>query len=90
MRTIGRGLGQIVYYWDGRSRRVTERNIALAYPELSSADQNILVREILRETGALAGEMGHVWQAPWAQNDNATARSQRRLNRFSTISTFDQ
>ena len=43
VRTIGRGLGQIIYYWDGRSRRVTERNIALAYPELSSADQNILV-----------------------------------------------
>ena len=70
VRTIGRGLGQIVYYWDGRSRRVTERNIALAYPELSSADQNILVREILRETGALAGEMGHVWQAPWAHTSS--------------------
>lgn len=64
-RGLGRWLGRLLYRADGRSRRVTERNIALAYPELDPAAQQDLVRSSLEETGALAAEMGHVWHAPW-------------------------
>lgn len=70
VRAIGRGLGWLIYHWDGRSRRVVERNIALAYPQFNTEAQDRLVREVLAETGALAAEMGHVWQAPWAHTSS--------------------
>ena len=66
-RGLGRWLGRLLYRFDGRSRRVTERNIALAYPNLSPVEQRQLVSSSLEETGALAAEMGHVWRAPWPQ-----------------------
>lgn len=52
---------------DTRGRRVTERNIALAYPELNDSEQAALVKATLEETGALAMEMGHVWFRPWSE-----------------------
>ncbi|MDA8827865.1 bacitracin ABC transporter permease, partial [Luminiphilus sp.] len=76
VRAAGRGLGWFVYQADGRSRRVTERNVALAYPQLSPESQNRLVREVLRETGALAVEMGHVWRAPWAHTSSLIESSE--------------
>lgn len=69
-RAVGRWLGRLLYRSDGRSRRVTERNIALAYPELDPAAQETLVRKSLEETGALAAEMGHVWHAPWRHTES--------------------
>ena len=57
-----RGLGRLAVdlYWPfgGRSRKVTERNIELAFPELASDEQARLARDSLRATGELAGEMG--------------------------------
>jgi len=76
VRAAGRGLGWFVYQADGRSRRVTERNVALAYPQWSPESQNRLVREVLRETGALAVEMGHVWRAPWAHTSSLIESSE--------------
>lgn len=49
----------------GRSRKVTERNIQLAFPELSRAEQEQLARASLCATGELAAEMGHVWLRSW-------------------------
>ncbi len=68
-RTLGRWSGELGYRLDGRSRRVAERNIALAYPDLDDSNQDRLVRETLRETGALAAEMGHVWLRPWVSTE---------------------
>ncbi len=66
-RWVGRWIGRLIYRYDGRSRRVTERNIALAFPNLAAEAQDQLVRHSLEETGALAAEMGHVWRAPWGK-----------------------
>ena len=64
-----RGLGRlgVGLYWPfgGRSRKVTERNIELAFPELDAEEQAQLARDSLRATGELAGEMGHVWLRSW-------------------------
>lgn len=64
-----RGLGRLAadLYWPfgGRSRKVTERNIQLAFPELDPQAQAQLARESLRATGELVAEMGHVWFRPW-------------------------
>ena len=64
-----RALGRLAVdlYWPigGRSRKVTERNIALAFPDLNAAEQAKLARDSLRATGELAGEMGHIWLRSW-------------------------
>lgn len=64
-RALGRAA--VTLYWPvgGRSRKVTERNIALAFPELDTAAQRELAKASLRETAALAAEMGHVWLRSW-------------------------
>ncbi len=69
-RRLGRWLGRCFWALDTRGRRIAERNIALAYPQLSSEEQTALVRETLQETGALATEMGHVWLLPWSKSQH--------------------
>lgn len=64
-RALGRGLVNLYWPFGGSSRWVTERNIQLAFPELSDAEQARLARDSLRATGELAAEMGHVWLRPW-------------------------
>ena len=51
--------------WAGRARRVTERNILFAFPDLSAAEQQTLAKRSLIATGELAAEMGYVWNRPW-------------------------
>lgn len=64
-RAFGRWFGRCYWQMDPRGRRVAERNIALAYPELDAVEQGLLVKQSLEETGALIAEMGHVWTLPW-------------------------
>ena len=63
---------------DTRGRRVVERNIALAYPQLSRAEQGQMALETLQETGALALEMGHVWRLPWSETASINRRGRGR------------
>ena len=64
-RALGRGVGQLSWLLGGRNRRVTQRNIELAFPELSTEEQQALARRSLAATSELAAEMGHVWLRPW-------------------------
>ncbi len=64
-RALGRLAGAIYWPLGGRSRRVTERNIQLAFPDLEPAAQRRLARRSLMATVELATEMGHVWLRPW-------------------------
>ena len=56
-RALGRGA--VLLYWPigGRSRSVTERNIEVAFPELSALERSRLARRSLCATGELAAEM---------------------------------
>ena len=63
-RALGRGAVHLYWPIGGRSRRVTERNIELVFPELSPAEQQALAKRSLCATGELAAEMGHVWLRP--------------------------
>lgn len=65
-RRVGRLLGHLTWRLDGRSRRVAERNIRLAYPDLDKMAQQQRVRATLAQTGMLVMEMGHVWAKPWS------------------------
>lgn len=66
-RALGRGLGRLAWGIRTRSRVVTERNIALAFPGLSPRCRRALARRSLLATGELAAEMGWVWHRPWSQ-----------------------
>jgi Kdo2-lipid IVA lauroyltransferase/acyltransferase len=63
-RALGRGAVHLYWPFGGRSRKVTERNIELVFPELSAAEQQALAKRSLCATGELAAEMGHVWLRP--------------------------
>ena len=69
-RGLGRWAGRRYWALDTRGRRVAERNIALAYPDLTADEQDCLVRTTLEETGALTAEMGHVWMRPWTETQD--------------------
>ncbi len=64
-RALGRGIGLTYWYFPSSTRRVTVRNIELAYPQLDSDSQLDLARNSVQATAELAAEMGHVWLRPW-------------------------
>ncbi|RLQ22083.1 bacitracin ABC transporter permease [Seongchinamella sediminis] len=66
-RALGRAAVQLYWPFGGRSRKVTERNIQLAFPELSAPEQASLARRSLCATGELVAETGHVWLHPWEE-----------------------
>ncbi len=68
-RALGRLAVHIYWPFRGRSRRVTERNIQIAFPELAPNEQRRLAKRSLSATGELAAEMGHVWLRPWRHVD---------------------
>ncbi len=72
--SLARGLGRLIarIYWPfgGRSRKVTEVNIAAAFPELSAEERRRLARESILSTGELFTEMGHIWLKPWEYVQN--------------------
>lgn len=66
-RALGRAAARLYWPFGGRSRKVTERNIQLAFPELSAPEQAELARRSLCATGELVAETGHVWLRPWEE-----------------------
>ena len=66
-RALGRAAASIYWVCGGRSRRITERNIEIAFPQLAVGSRRELARRSLCATGELAAEMGHVWLRPWAR-----------------------
>lgn len=50
-RPLGRALGRLFYRYASRRRRITEINVALCFPELSDAERDLRVREILCNVG---------------------------------------
>ncbi|MBT4520614.1 MAG: lysophospholipid acyltransferase family protein [Halieaceae bacterium] len=64
-RSLGRILGRIYWPIGGRSRKVTQRNIRAAFPELTPRQQDRLARRSIIATGELIAEMGHIWMRPW-------------------------
>lgn len=64
-RALGRSLAWLYWPVGGRSRKVTQRNIELAFPDLNPAEQRDLARRSLAATGELVTEMGHIWLRSW-------------------------
>lgn len=52
----GRGLGRLAYMFAGGLRRTGERNLELAFPEMSAAERAAVLRGCFRNLGRLLGE----------------------------------
>ncbi len=65
LRTIhilGTAIGLLAWVTNSRIRRISEKNIALCFPELDTHQQNQLVKKVLFETGKNILETGKMWQ----------------------------
>ena len=56
-RGVGKLLGRLIYGINGRGVQTTRTNIALCFPELSGAEQEVLVKQSVVETAVLAFEV---------------------------------
>ncbi|MFV8818917.1 lysophospholipid acyltransferase family protein [Haliea sp. E17] len=65
VRALGRAAGRVAWWLNSGGRRVTQRNIDLAFPEKTPDQRRELARRSLQSTAELALEMGHVWLRSW-------------------------
>ena len=66
-RLLGRLAGFMLWLVPNKSRRTTQLNIALCFPELSATQQSKLVFNSLQHTGMLVLETAVVWHKPYSQ-----------------------
>lgn len=59
---VGFAIGWLFYHIPNASRRITEINIQLCFPELNRTDQNKLVQQALIETGKTLAEASPMWK----------------------------
>jgi len=55
----GRGIAHIAYSFGGRLRRTGERNLELAFPEISAQERENILRGCFKSLGRLLGEFSH-------------------------------
>lgn len=63
-QTIGRWAGWLAWNLQGQSRKVTDTNIQLCFPELSQPEQRELSKQSLMHTGMTALEIPLMWEWP--------------------------
>ena len=66
-RRLGELIGACLWFSGSRSRKVTEKNLQLCLPELSTIERNAMARRSLQEFGKTMTEMGAVWLWPAAR-----------------------
>ncbi|MFV8572401.1 lysophospholipid acyltransferase family protein [Marinobacter sp. SBS5] len=59
---IGKWLGLLGWAMNGRSRKVTDTNIRICLPELTSAEQRQLSKDSMAHTGMTAAEIPLMWE----------------------------
>ncbi len=75
--TVGRALGRMAYHLPGKLRRTGEINLGIAYPELSGAERQRLLRGCFDSLGRLLGE--------FSQFPRATPESLRALIEYDQV-----
>ena len=63
-QALGRFIGFCLWVARDRSRKVTDRSLALAYPDLPESERRTMARASLRETGKLIAEIPIMWESP--------------------------
>ncbi len=70
LRALGWFMGNLVWWSNSRSAKITRINIALCFPELSPTEQARLCKQSLQETAKTAMEAAAIWRNSWAWLDN--------------------
>lgn len=63
-QSLGAWVGQLMWKLGGRTREVTEKNLALCMPELSADQREQMARQSLIETARTMTEAGAAWMWP--------------------------
>lgn len=61
LQSLGRGAGNVLWWTRSRSRRTTETNLALCFPEVTPGKRAQQARTSLQETGITALEIARIW-----------------------------
>src|SRR5690606_39289843 len=79
---IGKWLGLLAWKLRGRSRKVTDTNIRICLPELSSEQQRELSKASMAHTGMTAAEIPLMWEWPVekCRSEEHTSELQSREN----------
>jgi len=64
-RALGALIGQCLWLANGRSRRITLKNINACFPQLSTSEVQTFAQESLIETAKTAAEAGVIWRNSW-------------------------
>lgn len=62
LRALGATSGWLLYVFNTRARRITERNIEIAFPDLNPAQARAFTQESLREAGKTGFEAFAIWR----------------------------
>ena len=61
---LGAAIGWLLWRLPNSARRITEKNLAIAFPNLSESERSVLAKTSLIETGKTATELGAIWCWP--------------------------
>jgi len=67
---FGALIGKLLYIFGSETKKVSAQNIKICFPELSSADQDSLVKNALIHTGKNLTESGLIWNQSFSKNAN--------------------
>ncbi len=58
---LGRGIGRLLIWWPNSQKKITLKNIQVAFPTLSADEQKVLLHKSLLELGKTITELGPMW-----------------------------
>lgn len=64
LRMMGKSLGSLMWLLNGQTRRVTEKNLSLCFPDMDSEKRARLTKSSIQNLGMTVMEMGFVWYRP--------------------------
>lgn len=64
LRQFGKGVGALFWLANGRSRRVTEENLSICFPDMPVLERTTLAKKSLQQLGIMMLELGFVWRRP--------------------------
>ncbi|MEE8059592.1 MAG: lysophospholipid acyltransferase family protein [Pseudomonadales bacterium] len=64
LRWLGRLVGNLLWLFNGRSRRITEENLAACFPDMRVAQRADLTKHSLQNLGITILELGPIWCSP--------------------------
>jgi Kdo2-lipid IVA lauroyltransferase/acyltransferase len=64
LRFMGRAVGRLLWYSNSGSRKVTEENLLICFPDMPVTERQQLARRSLQHLGIMAMELAYVWHRP--------------------------